>query len=101
MSLYVAPRRKKPVAGVLGYSGALLGGEVLAGNAAFMRMPVHLIHGDADPVVHVSAYYHAAETLRRAGYDVTGGLTRGLVHSIDEQGLRDGQDFLKRVLYPA
>jgi phospholipase/carboxylesterase len=98
MSLYIAPRRKKAVAGVLGYSGALLGGEGLAKNAAAVRMPIHLVHGDVDPVVHVGAYYHAAETLKQAGYEVTGGVTRGLVHSIDEPGLRDGLSFLQRIL---
>lgn len=98
MSLYIAPRRKRAVAGVLGYSGALLGGEALAGNPNTVRMPVHLVHGDVDPVVNVGAYYHAAETLKRAGYTVTGGVTRGLVHSIDERGLRDGLVFLQKVL---
>lgn len=98
MSLYVAPRRKKAVAGVLGYSGALLGGEGLANNAAAMKMPIHLIHGDIDPVVNITAYYHATETLKRAGYDVSGGVTRGLVHSIDQKGLEDGLAFLQKVL---
>lgn len=98
MSLYIAPRRKKALAGVLGYSGALLGGEGLAANTAAMRVPVHLIHGDIDPVVPVSAYYHASETLKQAGYPVTGGVTRGLVHSIDERGLHDGEVFLQQVL---
>ncbi len=98
MSLYVAPRRDMPVAGVLGYSGALLGGEGLANNPAVVKMPICLIHGDMDPVVPVTAYYHASETLKQAGYPVEGGVTRGLVHSIDAQGLQGGLSFLKRVL---
>lgn len=98
MSLYLAPRRQKPIAGVLGYSGALLGGESLSGDSSMKRVPVHLIHGDIDPVVPVTAYYHAAETLKQAGYDVTGGVTRGLIHSIDERGLHDGEVFLQKVL---
>ena len=98
MSLYVAPRRKKPLAGVLGYSGALLGGEALIGSEAAMKMPIHLVHGDIDPVVTVAAWHHATDTLRRAGYEVSGNVTRGLVHSIDERGLQDGLEFLQRVL---
>lgn len=98
MSLYVAPRRKKAIAGVLGYSGALLGGEGLINNASAQKVPVHLVHGDIDPVVSVAAWYHATETLKKAGYTVSGGITRGLVHSIDEQGLEDGLEFLQRVL---
>lgn len=98
MSLFVAPRRKKSIAGVLGYSGALLGGEALKDNPEAAKMPIHLIHGDIDPVVTVAAWYHATETLKRAGYEVTGSVTPGLVHSIDEQGLEDGAKFLTTVL---
>jgi phospholipase/carboxylesterase len=98
MSLYVAPRRKKPIAGVLGYSGALLGGEALIGSEAAMKMPIHLVHGDIDPVVTVAAWHHATGTLKKAGYDVGGNVTPGLVHSIDERGLQDGLQFLQRVL---
>ena len=98
MSLLAAPRRSKPLAGVLGYSGALLGGEALIGDEKAARMPVHLIHGDLDPVVTVAAWYHATETLRKADYVVTGNVTRGLVHTIDERGLQDGLYFLQKVL---
>ena len=61
-------------------------------------MPVHLIHGDLDPVVTVAAWYHATEPLRKANYVVTGNVTRGLVHTIDERGLQDGLYFLQKVL---
>ncbi len=98
MSLYIAPRRRKPLAGVLGYSGALLGGEALVGGAGIQKTPIHLIHGDADPVVEVAAWHHAMETLKGAGFDVQGSVTRGLEHSIDDRGLTDGMAFLQRVL---
>lgn len=100
MSLYAAPRRARAIAGVLGYSGALIGGEGLVGNSATVKMPVHLIHGDFDTVVPVAAYYHATATLVSAGYTVTGNVTSGLVHSIDEAGIESGGQFLKKVLYP-
>lgn len=98
MSLFAAPRRPKPIAGVLGYSGALLGGELLINNPETVRMPVHLIHGDADTVVPVGAYYHATTTLQMAGFTVTGEVTRGLPHSIDDAGIESGAAFLHRVL---
>jgi phospholipase/carboxylesterase len=45
MSLYTAPRYEKRLAGVLGYSGALLGGGDL-GQAGMHKIPVELIHGE-------------------------------------------------------
>lgn len=98
MSLYCAPRHKEPLAGVLGYSGALVGGEMLIGNPSVSRCPIHLIHGDHDTVVPVAAYYHATTTLKMAGFDVSGSVTNGLPHSIDFTGIKDGTAFLKKVL---
>lgn len=99
MSLYVAPRRSAPIAGVLAYSGALLGGEGLIGQPHIARVPVHLVHGEMDPVVPVGAWLHASETLRQAGFDVSGHTTPGLAHSIDEKGIHEGGEFLKKILY--
>lgn len=98
MGLYTAPRRANPLAGVLGYSGALVGGEILIGNPKTSKCPIHLIHGDYDSVVPVAAYYHATTTLRMAGFDVSGSVTSGLPHSIDRKGIDDGGKFLKKVL---
>lgn len=98
MSLYVAPRRKEPLAGVLGFSGALLDGEGLVGKNIVSRMPICLIHGEIDPVVPIGAWYHATEALRRAGFKISGHTTPGLVHSIDEKGLHEGGVFLENIL---
>ncbi len=97
MSLYVAPRLPFKIAGVLGYSGALVGGEGLA-DPALHRVPVHLIHGDADGVVPVQAYVTAKTALESHGYAVSGGITKGLTHSIDEDGIESGAAFLEKVL---
>lgn len=97
MSLYVGPRRKNKIAGVLGYSGALVGAESL-GGASIQKIPVHLIHGDADGIVPVSAYHMASETLKSNGFEVSGGITRGLAHGIDEDGIESGAAFLSRIL---
>ncbi len=98
MSLFVAPRRKEPIAGVLGFSGALLGGEGLIGQPNVSRTNIHLVHGEMDPVVPVGAWLHATETLRQAGFEVSGHTTPGLAHSIDEKGIHEGGEFLKRIL---
>ena len=91
MSLYTAPRYPVKLGGVLGYSGALCG---LPGE---QKMPICLIHGEADDVVPVVAHRHASAHLTRAGYDVSGHTTPGLLHSIDEQGIASGAAFLKEM----
>jgi phospholipase/carboxylesterase len=93
MSLYVAPRRERAIAGVVGYSGALIGAELLASEIR-SRPPVLLIHGDADPVVPVQAMEAAARTLKAVGIPVTTESRPGLPHSIDEVGLAKGGRFL-------
>lgn len=97
MSLYVAPRYAEKIAGVLGYSGALVGAEGLA-QAGIHKIPVRLIHGDVDMVVPVQAYQMAKLALETAGFAVSGGITRGLPHSIDEDGIESGAAFLSEIL---
>ena len=97
MSLYVGPRRKNKIAGVLGYSGALVGGDGLSAPAIH-KIPVHLIHGDVDMVVPLSAYRTAHDSLSANGFAVTGGITHGLAHGIDDDGIESGAAFLSRVL---
>jgi phospholipase/carboxylesterase len=95
MSLYVGLRRAQPCAGILGYSGALIGAETLAQEIR-VRPPVLLIHGDADEVVPPQALPHAAAALEAAGVAVEAVTCPGLGHGIDETGLRRGGDFLRR-----
>lgn len=97
MSLYTAPRRTKPIAGVLGYSGALAGAELLAVEAK-AKPPVMLIHGDADEIVPVQASQAAKAALSGAGFAAELHIRPGLHHSLDEQGLILGMNFLRKVL---
>lgn len=97
MSLYAGPRRKDKLAGILGYSGALVGADTL-GDPSIQKMPIHLIHGDADMVVPVQSYLAAKQALESNGFTITGGITRGLPHSIDDEGIEDGEDFLHQIL---
>lgn len=98
MSLYVGPRRTEKLGGIVGYSGGLLGGEALIGTANVTKPPVYLAHGEMDTVVPVGAFFHAKETLRQAGFDVSGHTTPGMAHTIDEQGIHEAGEFLKKVL---
>lgn len=92
-ALYVAPRRPKPLAGVIGYSGALVGAELLAAETV-SRPPILLVHGEADEVVPVAAFDHAGRALQGAGFTVYGAKRPGLGHSIDGEGLTMGASFL-------
>ncbi len=96
MSLYAAPRRPKQMAGVLGYSGALLGGDTLAGEA-LSKPPMFLIHGDADQVVPVQALHAAVADLQSAEIPVQWSVRPGLPHGIDPEGMAHGAAFLASV----
>lgn len=93
MSLYVGPRRKEKIAGILAYSGALIGEADLGG---FHKPPIHIIHGESDDVVPVTAYHHALKALTQNGLTVTGHTSPHLGHSIDSDGIESGAAFLAK-----
>jgi len=93
MSLHVGLRRRKAPVAILGYSGALAGGERLEAEMT-CRPPVFLIHGDMDDLLPVSRMYDAAEALGAAGLAVRWHVSRGLGHGIDPEGLDLGGQFL-------
>ncbi len=97
MSLYIAPRQKVPLAGVLGYSGLLLGAQELS-TSAVARCPVCLVHGDDDMVVDSAAFEHDFKVLQDSGFPVSGQKIQGLGHGINEQGLEIGRNFLRKTL---
>jgi phospholipase/carboxylesterase len=96
MSLFVAPRRAKPVAGVIGYSGRLESPELVAKEKK-SAPPVLLVHGDRDDRLPVELLDRASETLKVSGISVEHHVRPGLGHSIDEEGIRLGRDFLARI----
>jgi phospholipase/carboxylesterase len=93
MSLYVAPRRPRAVAAVVGYSGALVGADALAVEAK-SKPPILLVHGEMDDVVPFQAMAAAAAGLRAVGLQVETVARPGLPHSIDDVGLTRGGTFL-------
>ena len=97
MSLDVGLRRRKALAGIVGYSGRLVPTGDLAAEIV-SRPPVLMVHGDADPLVPVAAMQEAVATLKAHGVDAEGYVRPGLPHSIDEGGLVLAQAFLKRCL---
>ena len=94
MALHVALRRKAPVAALLGYSGAMVGADILK-DEIVSRPPVTLIHGVSDPVVPFEAMDAAQNALKGAGVMVDSHGRPGLEHGIDPEGVRIGIEFLR------
>jgi phospholipase/carboxylesterase len=94
MALHVGPRRPRAMAGIVGFSGMLADPRAL-GEEVVTRPPVLLVHGDSDTVLPVASLPYAHGALDALGFEVTAHVSRGLAHSIDEQGLRLGGEFLR------
>lgn len=94
ISLHVAPRRPRPVAGVVAISGRLLVPELLVTQST-VKPPVMLVHGDADPVVPFDSMAQAGAALTEAGFDTFGYVMKGTGHGIAPDGLRVTLQFLK------
>jgi phospholipase/carboxylesterase len=91
MSLYVGPRRAKQLAGIVGYSGRLVGDT----SEFKSKPPILLVHGDADQVVPPDSLPLAVAALEKAGVPVEAVTRPGLGHGIDAEGLERGGAFLK------
>ena len=95
MSLHVAPRREDPVAGIVAFSGRLLSPETLK-DEVVSRMPVLLVHGDADDMVPPQSLPQAAEALQEAGFkEVYAHIMKGTGHGIAPDGLSVALAFMR------
>lgn len=97
MSLHVGLRRTEPLGAVLGFSGMLAAPDALAAEAKTCP-PVALVHGDRDDVIPVSALFMAVGGLADAGIPSLWRISRGAGHTIAEDGLTLGGDFLRDAL---
>jgi phospholipase/carboxylesterase len=97
MSLFVGPRRAAAPSAIVGYSGRLIGAELLKDEMR-SKPPVLLVHGTADQMVPFGNMAHAAESLQAAGIPVETLARPNLPHSIDQEGLVRGGRFLKQHL---
>lgn len=96
-SLHLALRRLPQMAAVVGFSGALVGAEVL-GQEITARPPMCLIHGKMDDVVPYASLAHATDTLKAYGLSVESHTRPFLGHSIDMEGMAIAAEFLKSKL---
>jgi len=97
MTLYVAPRRDKAVAGIVGFSGRLLEPEHL-NDEVVSRPPVLLVHGDQDEVVPPESLPAAGNALTAAGFDVFAHIMKGTGHGIAPDGLSVALAFMRERL---
>ena len=100
MSLHVCLRRAAAPAAIVGYSGMLVVPEdidpdTFAGEIR-SRPPVLLAHGDQDQLIPVQALMHAAQGLAALEVPVEWHVSPGVGHGIDQEGLRQGGEFLVR-----
>ena len=71
--------------------------ELLA-EQTVSRMPIILIHGNADDVVPFESMQEAGEALQGAGFTVYGHVMNGTAHGIAPDGLGAALAFLREVL---
>jgi phospholipase/carboxylesterase len=96
LALHVGLRRKKRLAGIVGFSGMLAGPELLQAEAA-TKPPVLLVHGDADEMLPHTLTQRAAQALSAAGVETRLHIAEGIGHTIDEAGLQLAARFLLNV----
>ncbi|MCB1472098.1 MAG: prolyl oligopeptidase family serine peptidase [Rhodobiaceae bacterium] len=93
MALHVGLRRAQRLGAIVGYSGALAGGEHLKDELT-QKPPLLLIHGDRDDVLPVQMLFMALQALADAGMAAEFHVSSGIGHGIDGEGLRMGGHFL-------
>ena len=102
MALHVGLRRAVAPFAIVGYSGLLVTEpdakpEAIAAEIK-SRPPVLLIHGDSDDLIPPQALFHGRQRPRRARRAGRMAPFAGIGHGIDQEGLRQGGEFLARRL---
>jgi phospholipase/carboxylesterase len=102
LALHVGLRRATAPAAIVGYSGLLavppdINPEKFAAEIT-SRPPILLVHGDRDDLIPPQALFHASSGLAALGVPVEWHMSYGIGHGIDQEGLRQGGEFLARRL---
>jgi phospholipase/carboxylesterase len=100
MALHVGLRRAERPAAIVGYSGLFVlpdgaGPEAVSGEIK-ARPPVLLIHGDRDDLIPAQALFLSAQYLATLEIPTEWHMSAGIGHGIDEEGLRQGGEFLAK-----
>jgi phospholipase/carboxylesterase len=97
MALHVGLRRKSPPATIIGFSGALLGADLLASEIT-CRPPICLLHGEEDPVVPFYLMERAKKSLEKESVKVETHARPNVAHGIDQGGIDIALAFIQRHL---
>jgi phospholipase/carboxylesterase len=97
LSMHIAPRRAEKIAGLVAYSGALIGGGFLFQEIK-SKPKMLLIHGDYDDVVSPASLDLALNILKQNQIPARGLMCKGLAHSINLEGIREASGFLKSII---
>ena len=98
MALHVGLRRSTAPFAIVGFSGLLIvppepDPDKLAAEIR-SRPPILLIHGDQDDRIPVEALFQATNGLAALEVPVEFHISPGIGHGIDQEGLRQGGEFL-------
>lgn len=100
MALHVGLRRPRAPAAIVGYSGIFVLPDGAAADSVQKdvrsRPPILLIHGTEDDLIPAQALLLATRDLAALAIPVEWHLSYGMGHGIDQEGLRQGGDFLAR-----
>ena len=101
MALHVGLRRQTAPRAIVGYSGLLVEPPPAQAEKFLAEIrshpPVLLVHGDRDELIPVQALFHAANGLATFGLSVAWHVSAGIGHGIDQDGLRYGGEFIRKV----
>ena len=85
----------KKCKGVVGYSGAFLDGDI---PNNIIKNDILLIHGERDNIVPIARMKHAISKLSNMSNSLETNVCKQLEHSINEEGLILGCNFIKKRL---
>ena len=93
LSLHASVRRK--CKGIIGYSGAYLEGPL---TENIIKNDILLVHGQMDPIVPLERMKQAEKKLKNLSSTLETKIYEQLEHSINEEGLEIGCNFIKKRL---
>ena len=91
LSLHASVRRK--CKGIIGYSGAYLEGPL---TENIIKNDILLVHGQIDPIVPLERMKQAEKKLKNLSSTLETKIYEQLEHSINEEGLELGCNFIKK-----
>ncbi len=97
MALHLATRGTDRFAGVVGFSGKLMGSKNLSKKYK-TKMPILLVHGTDDEVVPIENLNEASDALLSVGYRTFVHVSKGIGHGIGPDGLNATIKFIKRFI---